>query len=110
MLDLLMVPMELQTSNNLNVLSVLILATITVIAAFVLDLGLVAAVGGGTLATAVVFIFPALMFRSAVQEEEGEAKEEVSIEQKREVIFCLALMFLGILMGAIGVWLALASV
>ena len=103
--------MELQTSNNLNVLSVLILATITVIAAFVLDLGLVAAVGGGTLATAVVFIFPALMFRAAIQEEEeGEATKEILTEQKREVIFCLALMVLGILMGAIGVWLALASV
>ena len=72
-LDLLIVPTELQTSSNLNVLSVVILTIITVTAAFVTNLGLVAAVGGGTLATAVVFIFPALMFRFAIRNEGAEA-------------------------------------
>lgn len=101
-LDLLMVPIELQTSNNLNALTVVVLSIITIIAFFVTDLGLVAAVGGGTLGTAVVFIFPALMFRRAIHDLGPKA----TVQQKKEVVHCLTLMCLGIIMGVIGAWLA----
>ncbi|KAL7553015.1 hypothetical protein ACHAWF_016261 [Thalassiosira exigua] len=104
-LDLLMVPMELQTSQNLNVLTVILLTIITLIAMFVTDLGLVAAVGGATLATAVVFIFPALMLRSAVYDLGSKATSE----QKIEVTLCLVLMSVGIMMGIIGFWLAVTG-
>lgn len=52
-LDVLNVPSELQTSPNLNVLTLILLAIITVVAIFVTDLGMINAVGGGTLGTLV---------------------------------------------------------
>jgi hypothetical protein len=43
------VPRELQTASNLNVLTVALLLFITILATFLEDLGMVTAVGGGTL-------------------------------------------------------------
>ncbi len=102
-LDMLMVPSELQTTKNLNLLSVVLLAVITTLAVLFTDLGLVSAVGGGTLATATVFVFPALMFNHAVKARGDEA----TAAQKAEANFSTALMCLGIVMGEIGVVLAL---
>ena len=48
-IDVLAVPRELQTANNLNVLTVALLLLITILATFLEDLGMVTAVGGGTL-------------------------------------------------------------
>jgi hypothetical protein len=88
----------------------------------VTDLGLINAVGGGTLATAIVFVFPTLMYRQAVKrknfeeeqwdEEEGDEEEEdlPTPAQKREVLFSTVLMWMGIAMGAVGVYMAIANV
>ena len=46
---MLAVPRELQTASNLNVLTVALLLFITILATFLEDLGMVTAVGGGTL-------------------------------------------------------------
>ena len=54
-LALLDVPLEKQTSNNLNMLTVLLLAIITMLAMHFKDLGAVNAVGGALFGTAVVF-------------------------------------------------------
>ena len=89
---------ELQTSTNLNILSVVILSVITALACHFTDLGLVNAVGGGALGTAVVFVFPSIMFYSAVRNQ-----KEASFWLKCESIFCLLLMLLGIVMGVVGV-------
>lgn len=50
-IDVLSVPRELQTANNLNVLTIALLLLITISATFLEDLGMVTAVGGGTLGT-----------------------------------------------------------
>jgi amino acid permease len=120
-LDLLQVPAEKQTSGNLNLVSFVLLSFVTVIAMLVKDLGLINAVGGGTLATAIVFVFPTLMYRQAVRrkhfdevnlvdEETSEDEDErPTPEEKREVIFAQTLMCMGIVMGLIGVWMAISN-
>lgn len=99
-LDVLEVPQDLQTSSNLNVLTLVLLAIITVAALFFDDLGSINAVGGGTLATAVVFLFPALMYSSAINEC---LREQSTLSQRREVMFVMVLMTLGLVLGTIGV-------
>lgn len=112
-LDLLEVPAEKQTSNNLNLVSLVLLGIVTLLAMVVTDLGLINAVGGGTLATAIVFVFPTLMYRQAVLrktfDEEVEEFDGPSDAEKREVKIALAFMCAGIVMGVIGVWIAIAQ-
>jgi len=100
-LDLLHAPVERQTSRNVDLLTVVLLAILTVTAIFVTDLGLINAVGGGTLATALCFVFPALMYRQAVRQERTGAE--------REVMFAMILMVVGVVLGLVGVWEAIAT-
>lgn len=101
-LDLLMVPPAKRTSQNLNVLTIVMLFLISLLAMYFEDLGMVNAVGGALFGTAVVFIFPSLMFLKAVEQTQDAAT-------LREAYFCLALMCLGIVLGAIGVFLAVTE-
>ena len=105
MLDVLMIPHENRTSNNLNLLTLILLAIVTVLAMVLQDLGVVVAVGGGTLGTVVVFIVPTLMFCRAVQLLGNKA----SIELKRETIFTHVLMYFGVFIGVVGVWIAITG-
>eukprot|EP00934_Nitzschia_sp_Nitz4_P005942 Nitzschia sp. Nitz4//scaffold16_size188269//49272//50926//NITZ4_001782-RA/size188269-augustus-gene-0.75-mRNA-1//1//CDS//3329538490//5932//frame0 len=98
-LDIIELPTEKQTSANLNIITLVLLAIVTFAAALVTDLGYVNAVGGGTLATAIVFVFPALMYQAAVESQ----SEEPTPEQQREVKMALVLMVVGVIMGLIGV-------
>lgn len=97
-LDLFSVDLEWQTSTNLSALSIGMLSVFTALACHYTDLGLVNAVGGGSLGTAVVFIFPSIMFYAAVANQ-----KEARARLKCESTFCLLLMLLGIAMGVIGV-------
>ena len=98
-LDLFSVKVEWQTSTNLNILTIIILSVFTALAWHFTDLGQVNAVGGGALATAVVFVFPSIMFYSAVQNLGNEA----TLWQKWDSALVLVLMVVGIAMGTIGV-------
>lgn len=113
-LDLFHVPMSKHTSTNLNVVSVFLLTIITAIAASFHDLGLVNAVGGGSLGTIVVFVFPALMYKGAIDQQrqdyiirQGMGQENVTWIQTCEANFAIGLMWFGIVMGTIGVYLAI---
>ncbi len=64
------------------------------------DLGLLNAVGGAALGTAVVFIFPSIMFYCAVK----NIGCEVSFWLRFESVMVLGLMLAGIAMGVIGVF------
>ena len=112
-LDLLQVPAEKQTSGNLNLVSFVLLSAVTLVAMVFEDLGLIIAVGGGTLATAIVFVFPTLMYRQAVQREPFDAEAEQidgpSDDEKREVKITLALMCAGMVLGTIGVWIVIVQ-
>ena len=99
-LDVLMVPIDKRTSQNLNALTILLLALISILAMHFEDLGMVNAVGGALFGTAVVFIFPTLMFCKVA---------EADTTKSREAGFTIVLMWLGIALGAMGVFIALTG-
>jgi amino acid permease len=103
MLDVFLIPPSLQTAYNLNLLTILMLTLITLLAMVLQDLGLVTAVGGGTLGTVVVFIVPTLMFDKTVKLMGTKAASGL----KQEVYFVTVLMWIGIAIGVTGVWIAL---
>ena len=69
------------------------------------DLGLVNAVGGAAFGTAVVFLFPSIMFYSAV----AQLKEEASFRLRCESMLVLLLMLVGIVLGVVGVMVVVTS-
>ncbi|KAL7571027.1 hypothetical protein ACA910_003746 [Epithemia clementina (nom. ined.)] len=100
MLELLDIAMDRHTEPNLNLLSVILLLTLTILAIFVTDLGLINAVGGGTLATAMVFFFPTFMYHSLVRERN-------LTEEKKQVLVTTLFAIAGIALGICGVYLSL---
>ena len=57
-------------------------------------------VGGGTLATVMVFVFPTIMYRKMV-------KDQASVGEDLEVAVVSVLMIIGIVLGTIGVYLSI---
>jgi amino acid permease len=98
-LDCLEIPPALQTSSNLNLLSVVLLTIVTITAMFVTDLGLINTLAGGTLVIALVFVFPALMYEQAVRKQARRTTLEAWV--------ALALMGVGVVVGLTGVWVSL---
>lgn len=98
-LDVLRVPIEQQTITFLNALTVIMLAFITFIATFVTDLGVINAVGGGTVAVAMMSVFPTIMFYKAIQNLGTTATQS----QRVEVYVSLALMVVAVILGVGGV-------
>jgi amino acid permease len=101
MLDVLKVPVGNRTENTLKTLSLGLLATVTLAASSIQDLALVLSVGGGTLSTIVASVFPALMFRAAVEESSNDARREPV-----DANLALGLMLVSVIIGAVGVFLA----
>jgi amino acid permease len=97
---------DIDWTKHLNILTVLLLSIVTITAIFVTDLGQINAVGGGTLATAIVFVFPALMYRVAV---EKDPTSKYYVARRREVVFVMALMVFGVVLGLTGVWVAVRN-
>jgi len=91
-----------RTNGLLNKVTLAILATVTVMAAKMTDLGLVASLGGATFGTALVFIYPCLMFLKH-QAKKGE-------KGNFETILTKVIALLGVVMGAIGTGMALKGV
>jgi amino acid permease len=85
----------------LNKITFGILAFTTLMASRLTDLGLVASVGGATFGTALVFIYPTIMFLK-VQSKNGKKK---SVES----VLAVLIGGLGVVMGAIGTKLALGD-
>jgi amino acid permease len=104
-LDVFEVPVIEQTHRRLNFLTLILLSILTVIAVFVTDLGLINAVGGGLVSTMIVFVFPTLMFRSAVKKMLGEE----SATEVHEVALTTGLTVIGVILGVIGAWLAVTG-
>lgn len=100
--------------HDLNALTVALLGMITLIACFVTDLGIINAVTGGFLATAIVFVFPALMYRETVAATLENTVIEAIDEEKEwrlhnEVKLAYALMTAGVALGLIGALEAVQS-
>lgn len=98
-LDILELPVEKQTSMNINIITFALVAIVTILASMITDLGYVNAVGGGTLAAAIVFVFPYLMYSAAVKNQPVPPTPA----QRIEVKCAFGLMILGVVMGLVGV-------
>lgn len=96
LMDVIELPQEKQTATNINIISIFLVLLVTILAAVFKDLGTINAVGGGTLATLIVFVFPTLMYRKVIIEMPSPGEE-------REVKVVVVLMILGVIMGFIGV-------
>eukprot|EP00536_Pseudo-nitzschia_multiseries_P009123 jgi/Psemu1/199976/e_gw1.248.60.1 len=96
LMDLLKIPKEKRTNSFLNKLTLGVLAGTTLVAAKLTDLGLVASVGGATFGTALVFIYPTIMF---LKSQNGKTTKETNLAK--------AIAFLGVIMGVLGTKLAL---
>ena len=101
LLDLFKVKKEKRDNALLNKITFGILAFTTFMASRLTDLGLVASVGGATFGTALVFIYPTIMFLK-VQSKNGKKK---SVES----VLAILIGGLGVVMGAIGTKLALGD-
>ena len=101
-LDLLRVPMDKHTGGLLNILSIALLSIVTICASIFTDLGALNAVGGAIFGTAIVFVFPAIMFREAVI-------HTPALHLETESQFALGLMWVGMILGAIGVYFSIVK-
>lgn len=99
------VPKEERTDAKLNNMTLIILGVVTAVALKVKDLSFIMSFGGATLGNALIYVYPALMFRSAVKNLGDEATKA----QKMEVYLSLAFAVLGIGMGCIGAKMALGK-
>lgn len=105
-LDIAKVPLAKRTNALLNKVTVGLLSVITGMALTVKDVSFVLSFGGATLGNALIYVYPALMFRSAVKKMGDKATKGL----KREVKFALSSAVLGIGMGAVGARMALKTV
>lgn len=101
-LDLLKVPMEKRSDSILNKTTLAILAGVTLAASQLTELAFIMSLAGATLGNALIYVYPALMFRSAVKTMGDKATKGL----KREVPFAMFSALLGVGMGCIGAKMA----
>ena len=89
-LDLFKVPQDKRTNALLNRCTFGILGVVTFLASILTDLGLVASLGGATFGTALVFVYPTVMFLKS------------QTKRTKESLPAAAIGVLGLAMGAIG--------
>lgn len=104
-LDLFSVAKEDRTHALLDKVTYLLLTLITLAAMVVKDLSFLLAFGGATLGNALIYIFPALMFRKAIK----DMGENASASLKAEVNFTNFLGLVGVVFGCIGSYVALKN-
>jgi amino acid permease len=97
LMDLFKVPQTKRDNALFNKVTLAVLGVTTAVAAKLTDLGLVASVGGATFGTALVFVYPAIMFLKTQKDKNNPVEKTI----------CKILVILGVTMGAIGTKLAL---
>jgi hypothetical protein len=90
------------TEKTQNFLTIGLLSAVTFAALNIPDVSFVLALGGATLGNALIYIFPALMFRKAIKN-----KADATPGQKKEVVLAMASALLGSAMGVLGVKMVL---
>lgn len=103
-LDLFKVPMEKRTDALLTKTTVAILSGVTFAAMRLKELAFIMSFAGATLGNALIYIYPSLMFRSAVKNMGDKASKGL----KREVPFAMFSALLGVIMGGVGAKMAFA--
>jgi len=104
-LDLANVPDSKRSNSLQNKVTVLLLSIITSLALVVKDVTFVLSFGGATFGNALIYVFPALMFRRSVKDMGEKATKGLG----REVKFAMGSAALGIGMGLVGAKMALQA-
>jgi len=105
-LDLANVPPSDRSNSLLNKVTFGALAAVTAVALKIKDLTFLLSFGGATLGNALIYIFPAFMFRGAVNKMKDETKAK---GLKKEVGLSLLLAAVGAIMGGIGTRMAIGT-
>lgn len=105
LLDVAKVPVDKRSNSLLNKVTIGALSVITSLAVILKDVSFVLSFAGATLGNALIYIYPAFMFRGSVKKMGDKATRGL----KREVNFALANACLGVGMGIIGAGMALKS-
>jgi hypothetical protein len=102
-LDLLKVPEEKRTASLLNQTTFALLGITTALAWKLTDLSFISSISGAVFGTALIFIFPSLMFRGAIKNLGDKATER----QKQEGKLAMIVNIIGIVVAAIGTKMSL---
>ncbi|KAL3777422.1 hypothetical protein ACHAW5_010224 [Stephanodiscus triporus] len=102
-LDLLKVPVDDRTDAVLTTTTVAVLSGITLLASRLRELASIMSFSGATMGNALIYVYPALMFRGAVKGMGEKADKGL----RREVPFAMFMALLGVAMGGIGAKMAL---
>eukprot|EP00525_Craspedostauros_australis_P003083 CAMPEP_0198127070 /NCGR_PEP_ID=MMETSP1442-20131203/46372_1 /TAXON_ID= /ORGANISM="Craspedostauros australis, Strain CCMP3328" /LENGTH=210 /DNA_ID=CAMNT_0043786993 /DNA_START=235 /DNA_END=867 /DNA_ORIENTATION=+ len=86
------------TPKTENAITLGVLGLVTVGSLLIPDVSFVLALAGATLGNALIYVFPALMFRGAIKQKGADATSR----QKKEVKFALLSAVAGIAMGILG--------
>ena len=105
LLEMMKVPKEERTDSKLNNLTIIMLGAITATALKITDLSFIMSMGGATLGNALIYVYPAIMFKNAVK----NLGDEATSAQKAEVYVAMAFAALGVVMGGIGARMALGT-
>mmetsp|Transcript_28768 Transcript_28768/g.69266 ORF Transcript_28768/g.69266 Transcript_28768/m.69266 type:complete len:519 (+) Transcript_28768:338-1894(+) len=105
-LDLMKIPEEKRTASLLNQTTFALLSITTALAWKLTDLSFIASISGAVFGTALIFVYPTLMFRGAIKNLGDKATDG----QKREGKFAMIVNLLGIAIAAIGTKMSLAGV
>lgn len=106
-MDIMAIPLPERTPERRDQLTYLLLSFITLMACFVTDLGMINAVGGGLIATAIVFVYPSIMFYAAIKKSDADTSIK---KDDREVIVVISLAAFGVILGLVGAYLAVAGI
>jgi len=96
------------TDQQSDRFTVFLISIITILALRVTDITFVASISGALLGTSLIFIFPPLMFRSALAMESERTNTPFSKIQTFERRLCSAIVALGVFIAGVGAKMALA--
>lgn len=102
-LDLLKVPEDKRTSSLLNNTTFALLGAISALAWKLTDLSFVSSISGAVFGTALIFVYPSLMFRAAIKNLGDQATQA----QKREGTLAMVVNLVGIVIAVIGTKMSL---
>lgn len=94
------------TQSQSNLFTAGLVSLITILALKITDLTFVASMSGALLGTSLIFIFPTLMFRSALKKESERTNTPYTGLQKFERNLCAAIAALGVFIAGVGAKMA----
>jgi Transmembrane amino acid transporter protein len=101
-LDLAKVSVEKRSSGLLNMVTIAILGVLTVLACSLTDVSFVLAFGGATLGNLLTYVYPALMYKAVVSQQNRKGEQ-------LGVTVAMMSALLGLVMGIVGAGMALRS-